>query len=67
MASGNAGSSVDESLPLKPWSAIDAIESASILPKYLGKDYPRAYAAVKRGELDDFLSAITSREYEWYL
>ena len=67
MASGNAGAAVDENLPLKPWAAIDAIENASILPNYLGKDYPRTYAAVKRAELDDFLSAITSREYEWYL
>ncbi|MEM7424516.1 MAG: glutamine synthetase family protein [Pseudomonadota bacterium] len=67
MATGNAGAEVDETLPLKPWKAIEAIENAVILPQYLGEDYPRAYAAVKRGELDDFLSAITAREYEWYL
>ncbi len=66
-ASGNAGANVDETLPLKLWSALDRLEGSSILQDYLGADFPKAYAAVKRGEFDDFLSEISPREHEWYL
>lgn len=67
MASGNAGANVDENLPLKLWSALDRLEGSKVLKDYLGKDFPAAYVAVKRGELDDFLSEISAREHEWYL
>ena len=64
---GNAGSAVDESLPLKIWDALTAFEAAEVLPGYLGADYVKIYAEVKRAELEAFMAETFSREYEWYL
>lgn len=66
-ATGNAGAEIDESLPLTPWQALDAVETGDILKDYFGADYPKLYAAVKRAEFRDFLTEISAREYEWYL
>ena len=43
------------------------IETAHVLKDYLGKDFLETYAQVKLGELDEFLSEISPREYNWYL
>lgn len=67
IASGNAGASVDEDLPLRPWTALDKLEQTDVLKAYMGDEFLRAYAAVKRAELEDFLSEIMPREIEWYL
>lgn len=64
---GNAGSAVDESLPLTLWSALDAMGRAEVLPDYLGVRYMEIYRAVKSAELSDFMEEISAREHRWYL
>ena len=64
---GNAGASVDESLPLTMWQALDAFQAGEILPGYLGERYVAAYAQVKRAEFEDFMSVPSKREFDWYL
>ena len=65
--SGNAGATVDDSLPLTIWQALTAMRSAEVLPKYLGSDYLKLYCDVKQAEFDAFMEQIHSREYKWYL
>jgi len=66
-ASGNAGSEVDEALPLSLWRALDCIKAAQILPGYLGADYCSMYAQVKQAEFTAFMDTISRQEYNWYL
>jgi glutamine synthetase len=67
MHEGNAGAEIDADLPLTLWEALEAIRAATILPRWLGADYPSIYASVKQAEFASFMSAISSREFEWYL
>lgn len=67
MASGNAGEAVDAALPLTLWDALKALRSATILPRWLGADYPAIYASVKEAEFAAFMETISRQEYEWYL
>ncbi|MGB7207010.1 MAG: glutamine synthetase family protein, partial [Anderseniella sp.] len=64
---GNAGSTVDEALPLTLWSALDTIKQATILPHYLGADYCSMYAEIKQAEFASFMQTISKQEYDWYL
>ena len=64
---GNAGASVDETLPLTLWQALEAIREAPILNEYLGAEYLSIYADVKQAEFDAFMSEVLGRELEWYL
>jgi len=64
---GNAGAELDSELPLTPWDAFRAIESAEILPRYFGADYPKIYAQVKQAEFNAFMEQPFSREFDWYL
>jgi len=66
-ATGNAGATVAEDLPLTLWRALDALKAAKILPRYITPDYLKAYHAVKTAEFDDFMATISPQEYEWYL
>jgi len=63
---GNAGSAVDDSLPLTMWDALSAFRTASILPDYLGADYINMYHAVKSAEFGDLMDEISAKEYRWY-
>ena len=67
IGAGDIAREHDEALPFKPWAALDRLEETAVLRTYMGEKFLKAYAAVKRAELDDFLSEITPREYEWYL
>ena len=64
---GNAGSEVDDTLPLTMWDALAAWKAATILPGYVGADYIDMYHAVKTAEFTEFMTAISPREYRWYL
>ncbi|MFC6856755.1 glutamine synthetase family protein [Marivibrio halodurans] len=66
-ATGNAGAEMDEGLPFRLWRALDALEGADILPRYMGGDFLKAYHAVKAAEFEDFMSEPSPREYDWYL
>jgi len=65
--SGNAGSAIDESLPMTPWDAFRALRAATVLPRWLGTDYPAIYASVKEAEFASFMEAVSPREFDWYL
>jgi glutamine synthetase len=64
---GNAGATVDPTLPLTPWDALRALRSAEILPLWLGPDYPGLYVDVKEAEFSAFMERISRHEYDWYL
>lgn len=64
---GNAGEHADPAMPRHLWTALDRLEQSGFLADYFGPDYPAAYAAIKRAELDAFLSEVLVREYDWYL
>lgn len=66
-ATGNAGSEVDQALPLTLWRALDAIREAKILPGYFGEEYCNIYAEVKQAEFAAFMETISRHEYDWYL
>lgn len=67
ITTGNAKMRDDASTPLSLQAALDRMETATILPHYLGETYCRRYRQVKQVEMDRFNSAIFRREYEWYL
>lgn len=67
IASGNAGSEMDETLPLSLWDALTALRDAEILPEYFGARYCEIYAEVKDAEFAAFREVISPREYDWYL
>jgi glutamine synthetase len=64
---GNAGESLDDTLPLRLHDALRELAGAKTLPTYLGGDYCSVYADCKRLELDAFLDVPTEREFSWYL
>ena len=64
---GNAGEQLDAGLPFRLHRALDRMADSSILPAYLGADYPRTYAACKAKELESFEAHIAPVEYAWYL
>lgn len=67
MASGNAGAEVDPSLPMTLPDALRALRAATVLPQWLGRDYPAIYATVKEAEYAAFQATISKQEYDWYL
>jgi glutamine synthetase len=67
MHSGNAGEVVAPDLPLTPWDSLRALRAATILPRWLGADYPAIYATVKEAEFAAFMETISRQEYDWYL
>lgn len=67
ITTGAAQMREDSSTPLKMQEALDRMETATILPEYLGETYCRRYRHVKQTEFDRFNSAISRQEYDWYL
>jgi glutamine synthetase len=65
--SGNAGSEIDQELPLSIWAALESMRNSRILADYIGKDYVDIYATVKQAEFDAFMEGTHAREYAWYL
>lgn len=66
-ATGNAGDAMDPDMPTHLWTALDRLAASKPMQNYFGSKYPKAYADMKRAELDAFLSEVLPREYDWYL
>lgn len=64
---GNAYVQCPPTLPITWDAALAAFEAARTLPAYLGAEFCRVYAQVRRQERDRFQKAVTPLEYEWYL
>lgn len=64
-----AGSIVPEvvTLPRRWELALQGLENAQILPKYLGEHYCRTFVACRRTEAERYHNEISNRDYEWYL
>jgi len=54
-------------LPTRLDNAIGLFQSGDTLPAYLGERFVDAYAAVRRGESDDYHARVPNLDYEWYL
>lgn len=54
-------------LPRRWHQALDRFEAATLLPQYLGAEYCRMYATVKRGECEQFYTQVSNMDYHWYL
>ena len=52
---------------MTPWDSLRALRAATILPNWLGADYPAIYATVKEAEFAAFMETISKQEFEWYL
>ena len=64
------GSTIEEeviTLPTEWGAALRMFENAAILPDYLGADYAKLFAAVRRDEYNQFQAAVSNIDYEWYL
>lgn len=64
---GSAYRQVEPTLPASWEAALTAFERAKVIPEYFGRAYCKLYHAVKKGEMDRFLSQISPLEYGWYL
>jgi glutamine synthetase len=54
-------------LPSNWFAAVEAFEKSKILKDYLGEEFVRQFATVKRAEQDRFFAEVTSLDYDWYL
>jgi len=48
-------------------AAIDKFSRSKILPQYLGADYCKAYAAIKRDESRRFHNIVSNADFDWYM
>jgi glutamine synthetase len=63
---GRAADGVDPEFPAGLMLALDRLERASALTKYIPADYLKIYAASRRGEYLDLIADIFPREYDFY-
>ena len=47
--------------------ALEVFEQGEILPRYLGEDYCKLFAIIRRDEYRQFNAVISNVDYEWYL
>lgn len=64
---GNACEQMDPGVPWTFRAALARLETAGILPHYLGSDYLHLYSETKWAELEKFQAVISPHEYLWYL
>jgi glutamine synthetase len=48
-------------------AALDALERSEVLPEYLGDDYCRYYAMVRRAESEKYHNQVAQLDFDWYL
>ena len=54
-------------LPTNWPQALDIFERGTLLPQYLGEEYCKLFAAVRRDEYNKFNAVVSNVDYEWYL
>lgn len=54
-------------IPTSWCDALHAFDQAKILPKLLGEDFCKLYAACRRAEYDRFEARVSPLEFEWYM
>jgi glutamine synthetase len=47
--------------------ALDAFSRGTILPRYLGEEFCRVFAAARRFEAEQFHARVPNLDYDWYL
>jgi len=48
-------------------AAIDKFSRSKILPQYLGAEYCKSYAAIKRDESRRFHNIVSYADFDWYM
>ncbi len=64
---GNVGGERDLEFPADLFSALNALESASLLSDYVPRRFLQLYAELKRNEYADMTAEIMPAEYDYYL
>jgi glutamine synthetase len=64
---GNAYATVEPDLPISWERAQAALESATVLPGYLGEAFCRLYRVCRAAERARFEEVVTPLEHSWYL
>ena len=54
-------------IPNRWEAAIDKFQRSKVLPEYLGKDYCKYYAMVRRAEAEQYHNQIPQLDFDWYL
>jgi len=54
-------------LPTNWYGALDEFEKGEILPRYLGEDYCKLFATIRRDECNQFNAVVSNVDYLWYL
>jgi len=54
-------------IPNRWEAAIDKFQRNKVLPGYLGEDYCRYYAMVRRFEAEQYHNKIAQQDFDWYL
>ena len=67
ITTGNAYDQPGEAMPLQWGAAIERFAASEFASNYLGADFVRLFATVKRGEMEDFNAHITPLEIARYL
>ena len=64
---GNAYAGAEPDLPVSWERAQAALESATVLPGYLGEAFCRLYGVCRVAERARFEEVVTPLEHSWYL
>jgi len=54
-------------IPIRWPHALDAFDAATILPRYLGKDYHKLYSDCRREEEANYNAEIPIKDFEWFM
>ena len=54
-------------IPNRWEAAIDKFQRSKVLPEYLGKDYCKYYAMVRRYEAEQYHNKVAQLDFDWYL
>jgi glutamine synthetase len=57
----------EATLPTNWHAALNLFEQGDILPKYLGREYCKLFAAIRRDECRLYNAVVSNVDYEWYL